>query len=365
MNEPPADPLPNVISKSPDAPTSISKAPSGSNNPSDPLRKGDWASGLMSFESFMRMALYDPQRGYYAKHIRGIGGGKADFTTVPARFGKLLAAAIARWAISAMRRTGCRDWIEMGPGEGVLMREVMRALPWYLRLRVRCHFVETSDVLKLLQRQKVGKYASWHATPADAMQACDGRALVFSNELVDAFPVRVFRKSGSRWMELGVDWPADGVGGREVWGICEDMPDSSIFDQNHNDGQRVEVHDSYHAWLEDWLPTWRAGEMLTIDYGNEVSGLYHRRPQGSLRGYLMHQRVIDAEIYQNIGMQDLTADVNFTDLSRWSMPWCESDPPQTLASFLDAYSESSIPTVLADIDGAGGAFRVLCQRPRK
>ena len=57
--------------------------------------------------------------------------------------------------------------------------------------------------------------------------------------------------------------------------------------------------------------------MLAIDYGDVLPQLYHRRPRGTLRGYLLQQRMEGPDLYQNIGRQDLTADVNFTDVRAW------------------------------------------------
>ncbi len=317
---------------------------------------------IITFEAFMQRALHDPKLGYYARNIRGVGGGRGDFTTVPAVFGATLSQAISHWAAEVMRRTGCQDLIEIGPGEGTLMREVFRALPWHMRLRTRCHLVETSDVLRSRQRTLLGNRTRWHATPQEAIHACAGRAVIYSNELVDAFPVRVFQKSAEGWQELGLELAADGRVTREMSMDCAELPDSSIFGIPHPDGQRVEVHASYKSWLTTWLPNWKAGEMLTIDYGDIAENLHHRRPSGTLRGYLMHQRVTGPDIYQNIGMQDLTADVNFTDLARWAEPWCRSDASQTLSAFLQERAGRGMPADLSDPKGAGGAFRVLRQR---
>ena len=315
----------------------------------------------VTFETFMRTALHDPKRGYYARNIRAVGGGRADFTTVPMHCGDSLARAIAKWAAEAMRKTGCRNLIEIGPGEGSLTRDVIRHLPWTLRWRVRAHLVETSPALETRQRATLGRRASWHRTPQDALRACAGKAVIFSNELVDAFPVRVFEKSHDAWRELGVEMNASGAVIRERRIDVKTLPDSSIFEIPHSEGQRVEVHDAYRAWLADWLPQWKAGGMLTIDYGDSAENLYHRRPQGTLRGYLMHQRVTGPDLYQNIGMQDLTADVNFTDLARWARPWCESHEPQTLAAFLRERLGQGISGDFADEALAGGAFRVFRQ----
>jgi len=97
--------------------------------------------------------------------------------------------------------------------------------------------------------------------------------------------------------------------------------------------------------------------MITIDYGDLMPGLYHRRPAGTLRGYAHHQRLSGQEIYQAPGRLDLTADVNFSDLEKWGedLGW-KTTRHGTLAEFLPP---ANSPQFLE----AAKAFRVLEQCP--
>ncbi len=311
------------------------------------------------FETFMQRALHDPERGYYARRISGVGR-RGDFTTAP-MLSDLLARAIAAWAVRAMRESGCRDLIELGPGQGRLAADVLNHLPWRLRWKTRLHLVETSQPLKEHQQKLLGRKAVWHAGVADALAACSGEAILFSNELVDAFPVRRYQRTSGGWQELAVFRNAENR-------ICESLlpatarPESSSFSQPHPIGQWIEVHDSYRRYLQEWLPAWKGGRMLTIDYGAEADRLYVRRPLGTLRGYLHHQRLEGPAIYQNPGRQDLTADVNFTDLQQWSTPWVRKQRLMSLGDFVRNFHGHG-DAALGDPMGAGGAFLVLEQRP--
>jgi SAM-dependent MidA family methyltransferase len=206
----------------------------------------------------------------------------------------------------------------------------------------------------------LGRRARWHDSPTAALAACAGKAVIFSNELVDAFPVRRFQKSGKIWQELAVAFEADGCV-RESLLPPATLPPSSGFAPQHPPGQWIEVHDSYRRWLTDWLPHWQAGRMLTIDYGACADSLYHRRPLGTVRAYLLQQRFVGPEIYQNVGRQDLSADVNFTDLMNWSQPWCAGQHLQSLGDFLRDAIDPRQPAdrALGDASGAGAAFLVL------
>ena len=304
----------------------------------------------------MARALHDPTHGYYARNIRDIGG-RGDFTTAPQLSG-LPGKAIAAWVAGALRETGTRDVIEIGPGLGTLTRQVIRNLPFLLRLRTRFHLVESSPNLAERQKSLLGSRVTHHASIHSALGACSGEAVVFSNELVDAFPVRVFEKSAGTWREIALDH-SGGMTSEALLPPSE-LPPSSAFGRDFPEGQRLEIHDSYRLWLESWMPEWKRGAMLTIDYGDSAQNLYHRRPKGTLRAYFLHQRTMGPEIYLNPGLRDITADVNFTDLAAWSAPWLDSDEMMALSSFLKPYSGDGDEALLA----ASSHFMVLCQRRR-
>ena len=312
----------------------------------------------ITFEEFMARALHDPQHGYYARRISGVGR-RGDFTTAP-MFSQAPAAAIADWAAKALKMTGCRDLIEIGPGEGDLAAGVLLNLPWKLRWKTRLHLVETSIPLAARQRELLGKRATYHTRIQDVLNNCGGKAVIYSNELVDAFPVRKFQKTTAGWQELAVHFD-ERKRAHESRLAPASLPDSAGFLDHHPLGQWIEVHDSYRRFLTDWLPHWNAGRLLTIDYGATTESLYHRKPRGSIRGYLHQQRLEGPAIYENPGRQDLTADVNFTDLMNWSQPWVSEQRLSTFGEFLQA-PRNLDDSLLADPLGAGGAFLVLDQK---
>jgi SAM-dependent MidA family methyltransferase len=312
-------------------------------------------SNAIPFEEFMRIALYDERRGYYSRRITGVGK-RGDFTTAP-MLSEAPARAIADWARWAMKECGCRDLIEIGPGEGRLAAAVMKYLPWHVRWRTRLHLVETSGPLAAHQKELLGNKAVWHSSPADALAMCGGNAVIYSNELVDAFPVRRFVRTTAAWQELAVHITEDGRVTESLMSPAP-LPESSGFAENHPPGQMIEVHDSYRRWLAGWIPQWKSGRMLTIDYGAEAETLYHRRPRGTLRAYLLQQRLEGPEIYQNIGHQDLTADVNFTDLMQWAKDWSAAQQLRTFGEFLQSHPD---PSFTGD-QGIGSAFLVLDQK---
>jgi len=305
--------------------------------------------GTLPFERFMREALTHPEFGYYTARIRDVGA-RGDFSTF-ATLGNSLAQFLARWIVE----NKARDVIEVGPGNGQLAAQILGELGWWRRRSVRYHLIDVDGPLRAIQDQRLRNFrVHRHPDLATALQATGGVAFIFSNELPDAFPCRVFELTPEGWLELHLHLGPDSV--RETLRPSA-LPDSTAFHGDFRPGQRVEIHESYRHWLGDWAPRWTSGAMITIDYGDLMPGLYHRRPAGTLRGYAHHQRLSGQEIYQAPGRLDLTADVNFSDLEKWGedLGW-KTTRHGTLAEFLP-------PATSPQFLDAAKAFRVLEQCP--
>lgn len=342
-------------------------------HPTDPP-----APGARSFADWMAQALYDPRRGYYTRHIRRLGRG-GDFAT-SATLGHRLARSVAAWIVAehGVHRQRPRQLIEIGPGDGSLAHGVLRELarqhrwrPWR-RPRWQLHLVDVAGPLREAQQHRLRRHrhrVRWHNHPADALRAAGGGALIWSNELIDAFPARVLRWDAARggWQELWVEMDARGL--RESWrppdpglahGDASALNPAAWPGGSPADGQRIEVHDQARRWLGEWLPLWRVGSLLTIDYGDTFPALYHRRPNGTLRAYAHQQRLEGAAIYHRMGRQDLTADVNFTDLQTWTeAAGVETCGLLTQAAFGDRFDGDPAPE---PVRAAEQEFRVLWQR---
>ncbi len=292
-------------------------------------------------ETFLQAALHDREHGYYARRAAiGSASGAGDFTTA-GQFHPALAIAIARWA-SRHRRSvlNGNHWhvIEVGPGTGALAGNFCRHLPWRARRGLHYHLVESSPVLMERQQQLLGTGSQaarrwplgfkiafhWHRDLVSALEHAGGAALIFSNELVDAFPAVLLRATGSQWQEIFLEPHGDTL--REVAADCRaDVASrlarypASVWDSPWRDrpSQQVEIHLAYAQWWESWAAAFARGRLLTIDYGNHVEQLYHRRPRGTLRAYFHRQRFEGASCFERFGQQDLTCDVNFTDLEQW------------------------------------------------
>ncbi|MEN3940886.1 SAM-dependent methyltransferase [Prosthecobacter sp. SYSU 5D2] len=322
------------------------------------------------FSAFMARALYDPERGYYARQIRTVGA-RGDFST-SATISPVFGQAVAGWLKQeSVLQPKVRHIIEIGAGSGVLMERVQKSLGWWQRRRFQWHIVETSDVLQQRQRELLGAGVTWHKDLKAALEKTGGKAFLYHNELLDAFPVTLLQWHEEAWHEVHVTDE-----GREVWvPLARDEAQRAPFSALQNwpqkqPRQRVELHATAREWMQHWAPVWQVGAMLTVDYGDVFPALYYRRPGGTLRGYLHQQRLEGAEIYQNPGRQDLTSDVNFTDYRAWAeeLGWQEvgyGTQAELIRKHVKNPPIDKGASFILTEEGAGGAFKYVVHRLSK
>ncbi|MEE9524541.1 MAG: SAM-dependent methyltransferase [Thermodesulfovibrionales bacterium] len=274
--------------------------------------------GPITFERFMEMALYYPGLGYYSSPATDIGI-KGDFYTSPHLhpvFGKVLARQVEEcW--TAMGKPSEFIMVEQGAGKGYLAydildylsgREVYRSLR-YVIIDVNPHMVDfQSDLLKR-HKDKV----EWQRDicELDSFTGC-----FLSNELLDAFPVHLVQM-GDILKEVYVSLEDDDF----VEAL--DEPGSSNIEEYLNEfsislekGYRTEFNLRIRQWLKDVAGKMREGFIITVDYGYGARDYYsEERSRGTLMCYFRHQ--VKEDPYMNVGMQDLTAHVNFSSVKKW------------------------------------------------
>ncbi len=284
----------------------------------------------MNFETFMDMALYYPELGYYSSPGRKIGK-EGDFYTSPHLhpiFGAMLAKQfIEMWL--AIGKPSDFFVIEMGAGAGYLCKDIHDYLKSpssneelnnnksvflnsfrYVIVEPFSHFKEKQ--IKLLGNLK--KNIKWVTSTDKLVKNIKG--CFFSNELFDALPVHIIEMK-KEFREIFVNY-----NGKE---FVEEMTNLSSEDialyieqylPDVQHGYRTEINLKAKECLKDMSDILSNGFILTVDYGYSNREYYsEERSQGTLLCYHKHQ--FHDNPYQNIGKQDITAHVNFSSLKRW------------------------------------------------
>ena len=284
----------------------------------------------ITFAKFMEVALYHEAWGYYTTRATQIGAA-GDFYTSPhlsAEFGVCMARQLVNcW--ENLGRTDRFDVVEMGAGQGIWAADILKALS---EISPECNnaltytIVERSPSLRQVQQQRLApwvsaesnaklakvQWRSWDEIPIGSVQGC-----FISNELVDAFAVhRVTVKTG-KLQEIYVTWDGDRfveqIGDLSTPKLAEYFENLGLDLCQYAEGYQTEVNLNAIDWLSTVNDRLARGYVITIDYGYPASRYYSKvRQDGTLTGYFEH-RPTDTP-YEKVGLQDLTAHVDFTTL---------------------------------------------------
>ncbi|MDP3298018.1 MAG: SAM-dependent methyltransferase [Thermodesulfovibrionia bacterium] len=316
----------------------------------DKIKKQD----LITFETFMDMALYYPGLGYYTSPDLKIGR-KGDFYTSP-HLHKIFGAMIGKqleemWEI--IERPSVFHAVEIGAGAGYLCKDILDYLKTreifqslnYIIVEINPVMIEKQKELlsnppnppfiKVMTRRGgerglLDEKVKWISSLRELNNI---RGCIFSNELLDAFPVHVVEI-------VNEDYPSptplpqrEGVRGRvkeiyvafdgnKIIELKQDISSIDIinyikeFSIDIPNGYRTEINLKIKDWLKEISEILHEGFVITIDYGYTAKEYYdEERSKGTLLCY--HKHRMNENPYENIGKQDITAHVNFSSLKKW------------------------------------------------
>ena len=351
-------------------------------------------AGLLSFARFMELALYDPSYGYYMTHAvdqdhssRERIGWEGDFYTAP-ELSPILAKTLVRQVLEIDAQLGRPDpftFVEMGGGNGTFATDFLQhcqaVAPDFLN-RLYYHLVERSPYLQSLQasriREAMGTWGDGRLAWKSSVEQLDRDSVtgvMFSNELVDAFPVHRVRFDKHHLQEIFVDYEG-GQFVERVGSLSSPKLDEYVHQYGVvlDEGQASELHVAAEQWMKHVARVLHQGIIITVDYGHTGSDYYNfDRKDGTFLCYYQHS--ISTNPYNRVGEQDMTAHVNFSVLAK-SGKECGLLPVgfTTLANWLiglgvdgmveDQDQESKEIQALAQLlrpHGMGTTFKVLVQ----
>ncbi len=272
------------------------------------------AGGWLSFEEFMALALYAPGLGYYSAGSLKIGRG-GDFVTAP-EVSDLFSRCVARQCAQVL--TGGGEILELGAGTGRMAADVLTALSAQGVLPERYAILEVSADLRDRQRAALSRLPAELCDRVQWLDRLPARPLsgvILANEVLDALPCRRFVVAEEGVREMGVAVEGETIVEREgaadaaLAGACATA--MSGLPSALPAGYVSEICLRAGTWLAGVADCLERGLMLLFDYGLPRSHYYHpQRATGTLRCHFK-QRVHD-DPYVNIGVQDITAWVDFT-----------------------------------------------------
>ncbi len=265
------------------------------------------ARGPLSIARYMALALGHPAHGYY-QHRDPLGAA-GDFTTAP-EISQMFGEIVGLWLAQAWAQRGRPSparLVELGPGRGTLMADLLRATARVAGFRrsLAVHLVESSPRLRELQAERLGGIdAAWHDR---FEQLPPGPLFLVANEFLDALPVHQLVRTGQSWVERRVGLAGDAslafVQDDRPSPLGRSLPDAAPGAVAELSPARAELAQQIGERIAA-----EGGVALLIDYGAWVEG-----PSGdTLQAVRGHGR---ADPLAAPGAADLSTQVDFKALA--------------------------------------------------
>ncbi|MFC1673306.1 class I SAM-dependent methyltransferase [Pseudomonadota bacterium] len=269
--------------------------------------------GPITIARFMEHCLSHEEHGYYIK--QDPFGADGDFITAP-EISQMFGEMIGLWSAvvwQAMGQPEALNVVELGPGRGTLMADALRAAQAMdgFEDATRMWLVETSPALRDAQKKNLMQTMRMPAWRDSFAETGDGPLVVIGNEFFDALPIRQYVRGENGWFERLVGLNAAGDGLDYV--LASAPADEGIIPQT------LREHAEVGAIFEDQSLSREimgqvaervvkfGGAALFFDYGYEAHA-----PGETLQSVKTHEF---ADVLTNPGDQDLTAHVDFEQLS--------------------------------------------------
>ena len=270
--------------------------------------------GAISIAEYIRFCLQHPEHGYYIRDSKPFGE-EGDFITSP-EISQVFGELIGLWMGQMWHYIGKPQTIhlvELGPGRGLLMQDMLRALSHFERFMqaVQIHMVDINP--HLIAQQKAALTESgfidkvtWH----DSLDTVpEGATLLVANEFFDALPIHQLQKENDHmWHERQVRLNDDDE-------LCFSMsPKPSklglLISRNHPDGtvrelcpQGIQIVKDITARIQK-----HNGAALIIDYG--YTDFKRGETLQALKNHKFHPLLSEP------GRADISAHVDFGMLAR-------------------------------------------------
>jgi SAM-dependent MidA family methyltransferase len=320
------------------------------------------SGGWLPFDRYMECALYTPGLGYYsggAAKFGRRGDDGSDFVTAP-ELTPLFAQTLSRALAEALQASGTTQVMEFGAGTGKLAAGILAELD---ALGVPCErywIVELSGELRERQRATLAAAFAGNAQALERVRWLDALperfdGVMLGNEVLDAMPVKLYRRSGGVWHERGVALDHDldagmtgdalagaaldpapqgaaptprlawadrvlastaaGAAASDAPALADDAQTAALLAQIEGDEDYLtEACPAAAAFTATLARMLGRGALLLIDYGFPRHEYLHpQRSAGTLMCHYRHRAHGDPFFYP--GLQDITAHVDFTAIA--------------------------------------------------
>lgn len=276
-------------------------------------------TGRITFAEFMNLALYHPTYGYYTTGKSDIGK-HGDFYTSP-HVHSAFGSVVGNFILKSFQLLDEDELtiVEIGAGKGFLALDILnhiKAQSPSCYARLKYYIVERNNYSIKESEGKLKEHLDkikWFSDIGE-LDNENIRGVIISNELFDALPFHRLKYANGGIAEIYVTL--------ENGQLTEtlDKPSNNYIEKYLKnkgiellEGQEFEINPSFEKLLKQIDETLQKGFILSIDYGYLTPELFSsERMKGTYKCIYRHK--INEQPYTNIGEQDITAHVDFSNL---------------------------------------------------
>ena len=282
----------------------------------------DEKGGSIGFDEYMNLALYQPNLGYYNSSTQKFGT-EGDFVTAP-QISTIFSKCLASQCTQILEDFKNPIILEIGAGTGIMAKDLLLDLEKHNSLPEKYLILEISEDLKSRQqnllKQSIPQYID-NIVWLDSLPKKKFNGLIIANEVLDALPVKRFKKESNLFKEVKVT----SINNNFHWVdtlVCDEL---KIFLENIErklsktfvEDYCSEINIGLKIWLDSLQSVMNKGVILLVDYGYSMSDYYHpSKFDGNLLCHYRHYAHNDPFFYP--GLQDITASVDFTSVAEYA-----------------------------------------------
>ncbi|WP_181350102.1 SAM-dependent methyltransferase [Thalassobacillus sp. CUG 92003] len=260
----------------------------------------------ISYEEFISQALYHPEYGYYQRDETKLGKQGDFYTSV--HIHPVFAEVFSDYFTSMAARLNLPLSIcEIGAGEGSFASHLVHSLQTNIPdASWDIHVIEQSPFHRTLLESSLSAHTRIYDSILSFQKQNPGfRGFIFSNEWLDAQPVRVVEKVDGILYEIYVSSENENL--IETKQPCSEAATSWLkeHDIHMENNQRREIPVYMETCARQLRDSVEEGIIVTIDYGySEEEWSSPARREGSLRGYKHH--TLYKDVLKDPGSMDIT-----------------------------------------------------------
>jgi len=280
------------------------------------LRAAIAQHGYIGIDDMMRITMSASSSSYYRS--KQPLGQDADFITSP-EISQMFGEMIGVWCVDIWQRLGRPSdvtLVELGPGRGLLMRDLLRATQHVKGFHDAIHIelLEINPLLIDAQKEVLSFFSHKIRWITSINEITKSQSIIVANEFFDALPSKQYIKVKKEWNEIVLMIDPKNHLKFEHCAVLSKILAEQLLHEHPRAGDGAVIEESIESlsvikYLTDHIKLYD-GAMLVIDYGYDLPPILRQDYQYTSTLQAIHNHQFH-HILATLGEADLSTHVDF------------------------------------------------------